>query len=112
MQLLEPRQSEGHAWAKVLENVLLTANHPKLEFSTGGEWREVIARCLASVLRDCMRFPLPTFRVLTAPYILHSYAARVLPPPAGTIEIKPTPRPDYQNASATRCTGFYAPHQS
>lgn len=51
MQLLDPTESEGIAWLKVIENIICIVDPAKIESSTSGDWRSVLARCLSSVLK-------------------------------------------------------------
>ncbi|CCM00519.1 uncharacterized protein FIBRA_02553 [Fibroporia radiculosa] len=55
LQLRGIRDGESLAWARILENILVVADFVKLETSTSGEWRSILARCLMSVLdsADC-----------------------------------------------------------
>ncbi|KAF7288582.1 hypothetical protein HMN09_01387300 [Mycena chlorophos] len=49
--------TEGVAWIKILENIMLIVDAEKLENATGGEWRSVICRCLSLVVRGAARSP-------------------------------------------------------
>ncbi|KAJ7505347.1 ribosome 60S biogenesis N-terminal-domain-containing protein [Mycena galericulata] len=54
MQLLIST-AEAVAWIKILENILLIVEAPKMESSTGGEWRFVICRCLSLILQSALK---------------------------------------------------------
>jgi nucleolar pre-ribosomal-associated protein 1 len=52
MELMDAANEERIAWVKILENILIVANHGKLESSTNGEWRSIYSRCLCLLLGD------------------------------------------------------------
>ncbi|KAI0695719.1 ribosome 60S biogenesis N-terminal-domain-containing protein [Cytidiella melzeri] len=60
LQLESIKLDEGLGWVKILENILATVDVHKLEASTGGEWRSIISRCLATLLQSpaCSRWVL------------------------------------------------------
>lgn len=43
---------EALLWFKIVENILMVADAPKFESSTGGQWRATIARCFQLLLQE------------------------------------------------------------
>ncbi|KAH7907124.1 ribosome 60S biogenesis N-terminal-domain-containing protein [Hygrophoropsis aurantiaca] len=50
IQLQTCKQQEASAWLKIVENILIVGDIPKLERSTSGEWRAVLCRCVSLIL--------------------------------------------------------------
>ncbi|CAK5281477.1 unnamed protein product [Mycena citricolor] len=44
--------AEVLAWTRILENILVVVDAAKLESATAGEWRSVVSRCLAILLKN------------------------------------------------------------
>ena len=56
MQLESVRGEEAIAWVRILENILSVLNASKVEAATGGEWREILGRCLRTIIHHSSRF--------------------------------------------------------
>ena len=52
MQLSSIRNDERVACVKIIENILVTANHDQMEQATEGEWQAGLLRCLISLMSD------------------------------------------------------------
>ncbi|KAH8086640.1 ribosome 60S biogenesis N-terminal-domain-containing protein, partial [Cristinia sonorae] len=50
-QLEDLRAGEELAWLKVLENIIVLADKPKLDAATNDEWYQALGRCILAVLK-------------------------------------------------------------
>lgn len=81
MQLLNLKEHEGIAWVKILENICTVVDPAKIEFSTDGEWRAALCRCLVLLLRNtkpCRCRPrTPKFQLELTPFFFSEHVDRL-----------------------------------
>jgi len=51
MVLQAPREEEGVAWLKIMENIMMVSSVERLELVTNGEWRAAVCRCVLLILQ-------------------------------------------------------------